>query len=128
MPGRQQTIRLVLLRPRIRIAVGDIIRAEGAENYSVLFFKDGHQLKIALSIQALKHRVPELVRIHRRYLVNLSFVSVLYRHDTQASIKLTTGEVLPVARRRKHLVHQQLVQYRTQLQINTTVPHVRKPH
>lgn len=128
MPGRQQTIRMVLLRPRIRIMIGDLIRAEGAENYSVLFFKDGHQLKIALSIQALNHRVPELVRIHRRYLVNLSYVSVLYRNDSQATIKLTTGEVLPVARRRKHLVYQQLVQYRSQVHINATLPHVRTTH
>lgn len=112
MEAETNSVRLVLLRPRTEVALAELVRIDGASCYSVLHFADGRQLKVALPIHQLMVRMPGLVRIHKRHLINLAYVSALLRH--QSSLQLTTGERLPVARRRLgqvrllYLKHRQL--------------------
>lgn len=102
--------RVVKHRPRVEVTISDLVRVEGAVNYSVLYFKDGSTLKIAMPILRLTDRLPEFIRIHRRHLINLSYVAIHYRY--KSAIRLTTGEELPVGRRRKHQVRELIYLYK----------------
>ncbi|MCX6216528.1 LytTR family DNA-binding domain-containing protein [Spirosoma sp.] len=113
MPHRANSVRVILLRPRTEVRLSDIIRIDGAASYSILYFVDGQQLKLALPINELLPRLPGLVRIHKRHVINLAYVTIVYRH--QPALKLSTGEILPVARRRRNQVRILFAGYKQQL-------------
>jgi DNA-binding LytR/AlgR family response regulator len=103
MPDRP---RILISRPRTLVHLRDIILVTGHSNYSLVGFADGSVRVVALTLREVSERLPGLVRIHRHYLVNPQYVQAVRTTGVGKSgeLILTTGEVLPVARRRKHQV------------------------
>lgn len=103
MPDRR---RILISRPRTMVRIRDIILITGHSNYSLIGFVDGSVRVVGLTLRELSERLPGLVRIHRSYLVNPQYVQAVRTISAAKAgqLILTTGEVLPVARRRKHQV------------------------
>ncbi|MCX6216034.1 LytTR family DNA-binding domain-containing protein [Spirosoma sp.] len=98
-------------------AVSDLVYLQAVANYSWLNWADGKRM---LMPRTLKYYSPQLptelfIRLHRNCVVNRHFVERLERTDTGGLVHLTTGEVLPVSRRRWSLVRRQLANNRPQL-------------
>ena len=98
-------------------SVSDLVYLQAVANYSWLNWADGRRM---LMPRTLKYYSPQLpnelfIRLHRNCLVNRRFVGRLERTDTGGLVHLTTGEVLPVSRRRWSLVRRQLANNRPNL-------------
>lgn len=111
--------RMILGRPVIIIALNDIILVEGVGNYCTVRFRDESRLIIAITLGKLAARLPELVRIHRKYLVNPHYVHridirTIYARNS-GQLTLHSGERLPIAKRRKMAVRIVLTAYKITL-------------
>ncbi|WP_082111573.1 LytTR family DNA-binding domain-containing protein [Spirosoma radiotolerans] len=98
-------------------SVTDLVYLQAVANYSWLNWADGKRM---LMPRTLKYYSPQLptelfIRLHRNCVVNRRFVERLERTDTGGLVHLTTGEVLPVSRRRWSLVRRQLANNRPNL-------------
>ncbi|WP_317046732.1 LytR/AlgR family response regulator transcription factor [Spirosoma pollinicola] len=98
-------------------SVTDLVYLQAVANYSWLNWSDGKRM---LMPRTLKYYSPQLptelfIRLHRNCVVNRRFVERLERTDTGGLVHLTTGEVLPVSRRRWSLVRRQLTNNRPNL-------------
>ncbi len=90
------------------IDIGAIVRVEASSNYSKLFFSDGKVLVTAKLLRWFEERLqPEsFTRLNRSHLINNRF---LHLHQcTTRSVELQNGKIIPVSRRRKKHVLQQL--------------------
>lgn len=103
--------RQIRLPARKLVRISDIVWIEGAGPYSLIHFQDRSVLKVAIGLSDLALRLPELTRIHRRQLINLSYVQQLERCPN--GVVLTTGVLLPVARRRWLDFHRVYLHYRS---------------
>ncbi|UFH57050.1 LytTR family DNA-binding domain-containing protein [Spirosoma sp. KNUC1025] len=91
-------------------SVDDLVYLQALANYSWLNWVDGRRM---LMPRTLKYYAPKLpaelfIRLHRNCVVNRQFVERLERTETGGLVHLSTGEVLPVSRRRWSLVRRQL--------------------
>ncbi len=98
-------------------SVADLVYLQAVANYSWLNWADGKRM---LMPRTLKYYSPQLptelfIRLHRNCVVNRRFVERLERTETGGLVHLTTGEVLPVSRRRWSLVRRQLANNRPNL-------------
>ncbi len=100
--------RLLISRPRVVVRLDEEVRINGDVNYSIVRFVDGSMVVVALTLHQVAIRLPELMRVHKRHLVNPKYVQALRTTivaEKEAGVMiLTTGEVLPIARRRKRQV------------------------
>ncbi|GAB3956682.1 hypothetical protein GCM10028805_47300 [Spirosoma harenae] len=103
--------RTVCHRPLKLVPLADIVWVEGQGPYSLIHFQNGTFLKVAIPISSMASRLPELIRAHRWHLINLAHVRSLNRLPN--ALVLTTGELLPVARRRWLDVHRRYLTYRS---------------
>ncbi|MBD2700113.1 LytTR family transcriptional regulator [Spirosoma sp. BT702] len=103
------SVRMILYRPRLQVKLQEVLRVEGNNVYCIVHFVDGTALKIAICLSVMAQRLPELVRVHKQHLVNFSYVARIYKRKN--SLELTSGVVLPVARRRKSQIQQQFNQF-----------------
>lgn len=74
----------------------------GANNYSVLHFRNGEQLMISKSLRYLEKQLPDFIRIHKTTLVNPVCVKKIQNQPhpkTSGAVILEDGKVLPVSRR-----------------------------
>lgn len=99
------------------VTISDMLYVEAYENYSWLLLKQGKKL---LSYKSIKHYEDtldsnEFTRIHRSYLVNLSYVKAYDKKYRLIYLKNAT--VLSVSFRRNHDFSQRIHAY-YQLQIN----------
>jgi DNA-binding LytR/AlgR family response regulator len=90
--------------------VDDLVYLQAVANYSWLNWVDGRRM---LMPRTLKYYAPKLpsdwfIRLHRNCVVNRRYVERLERTDTGGLVHLSTGEVLPVSRRRWSTVRRQL--------------------
>jgi DNA-binding LytR/AlgR family response regulator len=90
--------------------VDDLVYLQAVANYSWLNWIDGRRM---LMPRTLKYYAPKLpsdwfIRLHRNCVVNRRYVERLERTDTGGLVHLSTGEVLPVSRRRWSTVRRQL--------------------
>jgi two-component system, LytTR family, response regulator len=78
------------------MALVQIIRLEGMGNYTNFHFADGSELLAALSLKVYAQRVPpgSFMRPHRKHL----YIEAI--SGPRSEVVLTTGERIPVARRR----------------------------
>jgi len=93
------------------IDIDTIVRIEAISNYSKLFFSDNKTLVVAkllhwfeeqlssLSVKDNGGEKEDFIRIHRTHLVNKKFI----RHYQSGKIKLSSGEYIDVAKRKKTL-------------------------
>ena len=75
----------------------------GANNYSWLHFRNGEKKLLAKPISYLVNKLPNFIRAHKTVLINPACVKSLHqplRQKMAGEIRLDSGEVFPVSRRR----------------------------
>ncbi|MBC8154157.1 MAG: LytTR family transcriptional regulator [Bacteroidetes bacterium] len=97
--------------------VDQLVYLQAVANYSWLNWLDGQRM---LMPRTLKYYTPKLpadnfIRLHRSCVVNCLFVARLERTEAGGLVHLTTGEVLPVSRRRWTGVRRLLVMANSKL-------------
>lgn len=82
------------------VDLSQIIRLEGVSNYTHCYFTDAPPLLVALSLKVLAGRLPKgaIVRPHRKHLLNPAYIEAISWGCSE--VLLTTGERVPIARRR----------------------------
>jgi len=83
------------------ISLDQIIYCHADSNYSVVTSADDRKIMITKSLSAVEKQFDSsFVRIHRSYTVNLNYIKRFCTVDGY-QVELTTGEKLPVSRRKK---------------------------
>lgn len=97
--------------------VDDLVYLQAVANYSWLNWVDGRRMLMPRTLKYYSPKLPTelFIRLHRNCVVNRSFVERLERTETGGLVHLTTGETLPVSRRRWSMVRRQLINNRTHL-------------
>lgn len=88
----------------------DLVYLQAVANYSWLNWKDGNRILMPRTLKYYSPKLPAdwFIRLHRNTIVNRHYVERLERTETGGLVHLTTGEALPVSRRRWSLVRRQL--------------------
>ncbi|QJU58233.1 response regulator transcription factor [Sphingomonas sp. AP4-R1] len=90
-----------------------VVRIQGADDYAELVTIDDRHLLHDGSLTFLEQRLPpHFVRTHRSHIVNVIHASAIVREEAGASIKLVSGHLVPVSRRRLHDVERRLLMER----------------
>ncbi len=97
--------------------VDQLVYLQAVANYSWLNWFDGQRM---LMPRTLKYYTPKLpaecfIRLHRSCVVNCRFVTRLERTEAGGLVYLSTGEVLPVSRRRWTSVRRMLMMANSRL-------------
>jgi two-component system LytT family response regulator len=84
------------------ISLNSIIRIEAVSNYSRLYFADGRTLLVAKVLRWFETQLPaeRFMRIHRTHIVNTQFIEQ-YSRGKSATVRLQSGELLTVAKRKR---------------------------
>ncbi|QJD80503.1 LytR/AlgR family response regulator transcription factor [Spirosoma rhododendri] len=112
MPADWPPLKLYLRESgRQSFPVSDLVYMQAVANYSWLNWMDGKRM---LMPRTLKYYTPKLpsdwfIRLHRNCVVNRRYIDRLERTDAGGVVHLTTGDKLPVSRRRWSTVRRQLV-------------------
>lgn len=98
-------------------AVDDLVYLQALANYSWLNWVDGRRMLMPRTLKYYSPKLPTelFIRLHRNCVVNRKFVERLERTDAGGLVHLSTGEVLPVSRRRWSMVRRQLSSHKSQL-------------
>ncbi|MDY3081139.1 MAG: LytTR family DNA-binding domain-containing protein, partial [Candidatus Enterosoma sp.] len=95
---------------RFTESIKDIVYIEGKGIYQIVHFaqKERKLLEISSRMEALEEQLSPhgFLRIHKGYLVNFSFISAI---DNDNTLKLRSGEVLPISRRKTMEVKKQFL-------------------
>lgn len=80
----------------------NIIHLEAHGSYTKVFLVDSEPLLISKNIKSFEEKLDasEFIRTHKSFIVNINHVSRYIRNGV-SSVKLTNGDVVPVAVRRK---------------------------
>jgi len=91
--------------------VADLVYLQAVANYSWLNWVDGRRMLMPRTLKFYAPKLPTelFVRLHRNCVVNKRFVTRLERTDAGGLVHLSTGEVLPISRRRWVTVRRQLM-------------------
>lgn len=79
-----------------------IIHIKASSNYSHIYFEDGTCLVVSKVLSWIEQRLPQstFLRVHRTHLINIQHLqSITLSNDSE--LVLRTGEVLPVAKRKR---------------------------
>jgi len=84
----------------IRLAIKNIIRAEGERNYSYIYLKDGSKKLVAKTLSDLEELLADkgLFRCHRSHLVNFSKITGV---KSRLFLTMSDGVEVPISRRKK---------------------------
>lgn len=84
-----------------QVAISDIKYLVGSTNYCFIHLVNQPPILIPYHLKEMQRRLPDFVRIHKGYLINPLFLptNLRLRYQTKA-VLLTTGDALPIARRR----------------------------
>lgn len=95
---------------RQSFSVADLVYLQAVANYSWLNWVDGRRMLMPRTLKYYSPKLPTdwFVRLHRNCVVNRRYVERLERTDTGGLVHLSTGDVLPVSRRRWSAVRRQL--------------------
>ncbi|KAB7731250.1 LytTR family transcriptional regulator [Rudanella paleaurantiibacter] len=101
--SRQQApagLELPFPKGRRWVPLSAILMLEGTSNYTLLHFRDGSQLLVAITLKSLSDRLPagSFARPHRKYMFNWQYIKMVHRPDNE--VVLVGGIRLPIARRR----------------------------
>ncbi|GAB3050733.1 LytR/AlgR family response regulator transcription factor [Spirosoma pulveris] len=94
-------------------AVSELVFLEGSANYTWLVWSDGLRLLLPNTMKSVLARLPpsQFIRLHRQFAVNHHFVDKSKILAERSKVYLTTGESsLPISRRRRSGIHQQLIE------------------
>lgn len=97
--------------------VADLVYLQAVANYSWLNWMDGKRMLMPRTLKFYTPKLPAdwFIRLHRNCVVNKRFVERLERTETGGLVHLTTGDVLPVSRRRWTMVRRQLMNHGQQM-------------
>ncbi len=98
-------------------SVDDLVYLQAMANYSWLNWVDGRRMLMPRTLKYYSPKLPTelFIRLHRNCVVNRQFVQRLERTDTGGLVHLSTGEVLPVSRRRWSMVRRQFANHKSHL-------------
>lgn len=84
------------------VDIGNIIRIEGINSYSKLYFTNGKTLLVAKVLRWFEALLPgkDFFRVHKTHLINRHFIQQYIRGEG-GQVKLRNGELITVAKRRK---------------------------
>ncbi len=111
MPTEWPPLKLYLRETgRQSFSVSDLVYLQAVANYSWLNWVDGQRMLMPRTLKYYSPKLPTewFIRLHRNCVVNRRYVERLERTDAGGLVHLSTGEVLPVSRRRWSLVRRQL--------------------
>ncbi|UFH54680.1 LytTR family DNA-binding domain-containing protein [Spirosoma sp. KNUC1025] len=79
-----------------------IVRLEGKGNYTLVYLLDCDKpILISYTLKRFEAHLPAFLRIHRSALINPAYIVQVSRTNPKIMfVKLTTGETIPVSRRR----------------------------
>ncbi|WP_461084205.1 LytR/AlgR family response regulator transcription factor [Spirosoma flavus] len=99
---------------RQSFSVTDLVYLQAVANYSWLNWVDGSRMLMPRTLKYYSPKLPSelFIRLHRNCVVNRRFVERLERTETGGLVHLSTGETLPVSRRRWSTVRRQLASAR----------------
>lgn len=83
-------------------SVGNLVYLQSETNYTWLNWKDGKRMLMPRTLKFYEPKLPNQLffRLHRNCLVNARYIVGLERDQNGAYVLLTTGERLPISRRR----------------------------
>ncbi len=86
------------------VSVNDIIRLEGAGNYTNFFLKDGTQMLVSRTLKKYEALLDRqmFVRVHKLCIVNLLFVRT-FAVKKAGELELTDGHPIKISRRRAQM-------------------------
>ena len=89
-----------------RLRLEDIIRCVAESNYCWIHFGTGAKIMMAKTLKALSHTLPAsgFVRVHRSHIVRKDEIHFIHKDH----IVLYNGDTIPMSRRSKKYVNQQL--------------------
>jgi two-component system, LytTR family, response regulator len=103
-PSSPPLAHLSLLAGQHRIAFADIIFIEGQGNYTAFHTRHGQRILTSKSLSFYRDKLPaQLLRVHKSYFVNTLFI----KGFDNETVHLTSGQRLPVSRRRRREVKTQ---------------------
>ncbi|MGF7213892.1 DNA-binding LytR/AlgR family response regulator [Spirosoma lacussanchae] len=111
MPSEWPPLKLYLRETgRQSFSVADLVYLQAVANYSWLNWVDGRRMLMPRTLKYYSPKLPTelFIRLHRNCVVNKRYVDRLERTETGGLVHLSTGEVLPVSRRRWGTVRRQL--------------------
>lgn len=88
--------------------VPDIMYLKAEGSYVRVYLSDGKRILLSKSLNAIELQLdayPELVRVHRSYIVNLDHMD-RYLRQRQSAILLNNGVLIPVSQRRKGAIEE----------------------
>jgi len=93
------------------VRIEDVVYLQGAGDYAEIHCRDGSTHLHDKSLTALEHLLPSsFVRIHRSFVVSLRAIEALRSEPgSRYSLRLSTGEELPVSRTRVAALRSHLV-------------------
>jgi len=94
------------------INTNEIIYIQAEDSYCHIFLKDSKKIFLAKNLKYFNALLSphHFFRIHRSYLINLSLVAQ-FRRSNNASVILTSGEEIPVSRRKIKSLAESLLQF-----------------
>jgi two-component system LytT family response regulator len=82
------------------VPIDQIVRVEGAGNYSRIHTQSGDVYLTAVILRLMEQRLPDFWRVHKSHLVNPDYVDRIRRTEGLGRyVLLTNGGTVPVARR-----------------------------
>lgn len=103
-PTTHHLAQLSLLGGQHRIAFTDIVFIEGQGNYTVFHLRHGQRILTSKSLSFYGDKLPaQLIRVHKSYFVNALFIKAFDKE----TVHLTSGQHIPVSRRRRREVKTQ---------------------
>ncbi|WP_461139253.1 LytTR family transcriptional regulator DNA-binding domain-containing protein [Spirosoma pomorum] len=77
-----------------------ITHLSGEANYTRVHFTNHKDLLLCRTVSQCQQELPDFIRIHKRYLINPSFVSKAVVTDARSAHVLIRDHPLPISRRR----------------------------
>lgn len=86
------------------VSVEEIVRLEGAGNYTKFFLKDGTQMLVSRTLKEYETLLDNqaFVRVHKSCIVNLGFVRKFFIKK-EGELELTDGQQVKISRRRAQM-------------------------
>lgn len=94
------------------INLDDVIYFGASGPYTKIFLAGGEVVTCSESIKSYSESLekhPGFVRIHRSFLINKIFLTSILRKPGNLGVKMSNGDVLPIAQQRRSEIFQQIV-------------------
>jgi len=85
-----------------KLNVDEIVYAKSVINYTELVMVSGEAFLVSKTLKEVEEYLPphKFFRVHKSYMIAIPFLEGLQVHE-EPCVKLTTGECIPLSRRRK---------------------------